>query len=65
MTGAEDFSVYLEHVPGVFGYLGARNRKKGIECTHHHPAFDVDEDILKDGTAIYAQFAADYLNGEA
>ncbi len=65
MTGAEDFSVYMEHVPGVFGYLGARNIAKGIECTHHHPAFDVDEDILKDGTAIYAQFAADYLNGEA
>lgn len=61
MTGAEDFSVYLEHIPGVYGYLGFRNPAKGIECTHHHPAFDVDESILSHGTGIYAQFAVDYL----
>lgn len=61
MTGAEDFSVYLEHIPGVFGYLGCRNRDKGIVCTHHHPAFDVDEDVLYHGTAIYVRFALDYL----
>ena len=62
MTGAEDFSVYMEHVPGVIGFLGARNRAKGIDCAHHHPAFDVDEAILKDGAAIYAQFALDALS---
>ena len=61
MLGAEDFSVFLEHIPGVYGYLGARNREKGIECTHHHPAFDVDESVLWHGAGIYAQFAADYL----
>ncbi len=65
MTGAEDFSVYMEHVPGIFGYLGARNRAKGFDCAHHHPAFDVDEAILKDGAAIYAQFALDYLSQAA
>ena len=61
MTGAEDFSVYLEPIPGVYGYLGARNLEKGIVCSHHHPAFDIDEDILSRGAGIYAQFAADYL----
>lgn len=61
MTGAEDFSVYMEHIPGIYGYLGSRNRDKGIECSHHHPAFDIDESILCHGAAIYAQFAADYL----
>ena len=61
MTGAEDFSVYMEHIPGIYGYLGSRNRDKGIECSHHHPAFDIDESILRHGAAIYAQFAADYL----
>ena len=29
MTGAEDFSVYMEHIPGVYGYLGFRNKEKG------------------------------------
>ena len=61
MTGAEDFSVYTETVPGVFGYLGCRNEEKGIIAAHHHPAFDVDEDVLYHGTGIYLQFAIDYL----
>ena len=62
MTGAEDFSVYMETVPGVFGYLGCRNEEKGIIAAHHHPAFDVDEDVLYHCTGIYVQFALDYLN---
>ena len=62
MTGAEDFSVYMEEVPGVFGYLGCRNEAKGITAAHHHPAFDVDEEALHHGTGIYVQFALDYLN---
>ena len=59
--GAEDFSVYMEHIPGVYGYLGIRNREKGIECIAHHPSFDVDESVLYYGAGIYAQFAMDYL----
>lgn len=61
MTGAEDFSVLMEKVPGVFGYLGVRNLAKNIDCVHHHPLFRVDEQQLKYGVAIYAQFALDYL----
>ncbi|MCD8221191.1 MAG: amidohydrolase [Clostridiales bacterium] len=60
-TGAEDFSVYMERIPGVYGYLGVGNREKGIDCIAHHPAFDVDESALQYGTGIYAQFALDYL----
>ncbi len=61
--GAEDFSVLMEKVPGVFMFLGARNEKKGICCVHHHPAFDVDEDALPYGTGIEVAFAVKYLNG--
>lgn len=60
--GAEDFSVYMEHIPGVFGYLGIRNEKKGITAPIHHPDFDVDESVLHIGAAIYAQFALDFLS---
>lgn len=28
MTGAEDFSVYMEHIPGVYGYLGFGTRRR-------------------------------------
>lgn len=62
--GAEDFSVYMEHIPGVYGYLGIRNRVKGIECIAHHPSFDVDESVLYTGAAIYTQFAVDYLESK-
>ena len=64
-TGAEDFSVFTESIPGVYGYLGIRNPAKGIECTNHHPAFTVDEDVLVQGTEIYIRFAHDYLNSYA
>ena len=61
--GAEDFSVFMEKVPGVFLFLGARNKEKGICCVHHHPGFEVDEDVLPNGTGIEVQFALEYLNG--
>ena len=62
VLGAEDFSILMEKVPGVFGFLGTRNEKKGLTGSLHHPLFEPDEDILPDGAAIYAQFAMDYLN---
>jgi amidohydrolase len=59
--GAEDFSYYLEKVPGVFIILGIRNEGKGIIYPHHHPKFNVDEDILWKGTALHALLAYNYL----
>lgn len=64
MTGAEDFSVFMEKTKGVYGFIGVRNLAKGLNCVHHHPKFVVDEDQLKYGAAIYAQFAYDYLNSD-
>ncbi len=65
MTGAEDFSVYMEKTKGVYGFIGVRNIAKGLNCVHHHPKFVVDEEQLKYGAGIYAQFAYDFLNGDA
>jgi len=52
--GAEDFSFYTERTKGLFILLGIRNENKGIKYPHHHPKFDVDEDILWMGSAIHA-----------
>ena len=60
--GAEDFSVYMDGTPGLYGFLGCRNEEKGITSPHHSDTFDVDEDVLPLGTAIYMQFALDFLN---
>ncbi len=59
--GAEDFSYYLQKVGGAFIILGIRNESKGIIYPHHHPKFDVDEDVLWKGTALHALLAYNYL----
>jgi amidohydrolase len=59
--GSEDFSYFLDKVPGVFAFIGARNVEKGLTAQNHNDRFDVDETMLKKGAALYAQFAHDYL----
>lgn len=61
IMGSEDFSYFLEEVPGVYALIGVRNEEKGITYQNHNSKFDVDESVLKRGTALYAQFALDYM----
>ncbi len=59
--GAEDFSYYLQKVSGAFLALGIKNEGKGIIYPHHHPKFDVDEDVLHLGTAMEVALAFEFL----
>ena len=61
VTGGEDFSFYLQKVPGVMAFVGARNESKGAMFPHHHKKFNIDEDALVVGTTLYSQFALDFL----
>lgn len=61
MTGGEDFAFYMEKVPGAFAMIGTRNEKKNAHWPQHHPNYDIDEDVLIPGAALYAQFAIDFL----
>ena len=63
--GAEDFSAYLELVPGAFFFIGAKNKEKGIVQPHHHERFDVDEDALDHGTRIFVAAALERLGEPA
>ena len=60
--GGEDFSEYLNIVPGTFISLGAGNEAKDSCYPHHHPKFEIDEDVLINGALIHAQYALDFLN---
>lgn len=60
--GSEDFSEYVEKIPGTIMFLGGRNEEKGCCYSHHSNFFNIDEDALPIGAASYAQFAIDYLN---
>lgn len=62
LTGGEDMSEYMNLVPGVLAFVGARNPQKGADYPHHHGMFNIDEDALEIGTALYAQYAIDFLN---
>lgn len=46
VMGGEDFSYYLQYVPGAFFFTGAGNEGKGIVYPHHHPKFDIDEQSM-------------------
>ena len=61
LLGSEDFSFYLQKIPGCFVYLGTRNEAKGIVYPHHHPKFDIDEEALTTGTALNVAIAMEYL----
>jgi len=61
IMGSEDFSSYLEKVPGAFLILGGGNRKKGYMYSQHSNYFTIDEDCLSVGASVYAQIACDFL----
>lgn len=52
---ADDFARYLQAVPGAYLQLGAGGAAAGLP--HHHPQFDIDEDVLPVGVAILADAA--------
>ncbi len=63
LMGSEDFSFYLQKIPGTFAFLGVENKQKGIFHPQHHPKYNIDEDILPLGTALQSAVAWEYLKG--
>lgn len=60
----EDFSVYLNHVPGCFFWLGsgpAENAEQAYGL--HHPKFAIDEQCIALGASLLSAIANDRLNG--
>lgn len=59
--GAEDFSVYLDRVPGCMFRLGVGHKDKNkINYPLHHPKFEVDEDAIVTGVVAMAYAACKY-----
>lgn len=49
---AEDFSFYLERVPGAYFFMG-----NGPSAGLHHPAYDFADDAIAPGAAVWAALA--------
>ncbi|EAC5198105.1 amidohydrolase [Listeria monocytogenes] len=65
LSGSEDFSYYLQKIPGVFFYIGAKPKNTSNAYFNHHPKFDIDEDALLVAAKSVADVVLDYykLNG--
>ncbi|MBC5580494.1 amidohydrolase [Anaerofilum sp. BX8] len=63
MMGSEDYAFFMEKVPGIYCFLGSRDAEH--HYINHHEKYDVPEDVLKRGAAMYAQFAFDFLEANA
>lgn len=55
--GGEDFSYYLEKIPGAYVFLGSGNLKKGVNQPLHSSRFLLDEDVLSMGSALFTYIA--------
>ena len=55
-TGAEDFAVFLEHVPGAMARLGVWPGE-GPMRDLHQPMFDLDERALPFGVRLLTRVA--------
>jgi hippurate hydrolase len=63
--GSEDFSYYLQKIPGCYVRFGAR-RHENEYIPLHSPEFDINEEVLKVGSAFFDEVvreaAQDYLS---
>ncbi len=60
--GAEDFAEYLKLAPGAFMFLSSSNPEKKTDMPHHSPLFNIDEDVLWEGSAVFVNIAQRFLN---
>jgi len=52
--GGEDFSFYLQNIPGCFFFIGsAPNPKDTLSTPHHCSHFDIDERALLIGSSVF------------
>ena len=65
MMGSEDFAFFAEKKPGLYYWLGVRNKQSPTTGALHTPTLVVDEAALPLGVRTLASLALDYLQGEA
>ena len=60
LMAAEDFSYYLERVPGAYFFMG-----NGPSAGLHHPAYDFADDAIAPGAAVWTALAKASLSAPA
>eukprot|EP00252_Welwitschia_mirabilis_P004606 TRINITY_DN14918_c0_g1_i1.p1 TRINITY_DN14918_c0_g1~~TRINITY_DN14918_c0_g1_i1.p1 ORF type:complete len:434 (-),score=75.59 TRINITY_DN14918_c0_g1_i1:70-1371(-) len=60
--GAEDFSFFLQKIPGAMYWIGIRNESVGSTHSLHSPYFVLNEQVLPLGASLHAAMAISYLD---
>ncbi|MED1865197.1 M20 family metallopeptidase [Fictibacillus nanhaiensis] len=63
--GGEDYSYYLERVPGTFFFTGALDEAWEEVYPHHHPKFKINEDALLIAANLLGAATLTYLKQNA
>lgn len=58
VMGGEDFSHYLFKKPGAFIFVGMGGEKSAYP--HHHPRFDIDEDVFSSGIELFINIVRNF-----
>jgi len=57
----EDFSEFAARAPSAFYFLGAGSPSKETYFPHHHPRFNIDEDVLGVGVEMHVRSALSFF----
>ena len=58
---SESFGKYQKVVPGIFAFVGVKNKELGSGADHHNAKFDIDERSLALGVCATLQFVSDFV----
>lgn len=59
IMGSEDFAYYSTKIPASYLFIGIG--KPGYPYGHHHPKFDIDEDMLAVGVDLFTKSLVNYM----
>ncbi len=61
---SEDVGLFMERNPGAYLLVGSANHERQLDFPHHHPRFDIDEDVLPLSVGMMSAVIADYLGAD-
>jgi amidohydrolase len=59
--GSEDVSEFMDDIPGMYFFVGAKDTTQDTLYGHHHPKFSFDEDALPLSVALLTSAVASYV----
>jgi amidohydrolase len=61
IMASEDFSYYVQKIPGVYFFTGSKTEDPNTQFPHHHPRFNIDERAMKNSAKAFLSIMDYYL----